>query len=75
MNSKQVYQILKNKEKRDIYYDDRPVWIQELNDNIATVGFVDNNEEREVDVEDLYEKWDGANQDKNVPKGTDHCNI
>ncbi len=61
MNSKQVYQILKNKEKRDIYYDDRPVWIQELNDNIATVGFVDNNEEREVDVEDLYEKWDGAN--------------
>ena len=20
-------------------------------------------------------KWDGANQDKNVPKGTDQCNI
>lgn len=55
MNSKQVYEILKNKEKRDIYYDERPVWIQELKDNIATVGFVDNNEEKDVYVEDLYE--------------------
>lgn len=61
MNSKQVYQILKNKEKREIYYDNRPVWIQELKDNIATVGFVDNNEEKDVNVDDLYEKWDGAN--------------
>lgn len=55
MNSKQVYEILKNKEKRDIYYDERLVWIQELNDNIATVSFVDNNEEKDVSVEDLYE--------------------
>lgn len=55
MNSKQVYEILKNKEKREIYYNERLVWIQELNDNIATVGFVDNNEEKDVSVEDLYE--------------------
>lgn len=55
MNSKQVHEILKNKEKRDIYYENRLVWIQELNDNIATVGFVDNNEEKDVDVDDLYE--------------------
>jgi len=55
MNSKRVYEIIKNKEKRDIFYNDRPVWIQEVKNNIATVGFIDNNEERDVYVEDLYE--------------------
>ncbi len=39
----------------DVYYDDRPVWIQEIDNNIAKVGFIDNNEERNVYIEDLYE--------------------
>ena len=55
MNSKKVYEILNNREIKDIYYEDRPVWIQEVNNNIAKVGFIDNNEEKDVYVEDLYE--------------------
>ena len=55
MNNKRVSEILKNKKFNDVYYDDRPVWIQEIDNNIAKVGFIDNNEERNVYIEDLYE--------------------
>ena len=48
--------ILNNKEKVDIYFDERPVWIQGVNNRIAKVGFVDNFEERDVFIEDLYER-------------------
>ena len=56
MNLHRAYELLNNKEKVDIFYNERPVWIQELNDNIAKVGFIDNFEEKDVYVEDLYEK-------------------
>ena len=55
MNSERISEILKNKELHDIYYNDRPVWIQEVDNNVAKVGFVDNNEEKNVYKEDLYE--------------------
>ncbi len=58
MDIKDVNNILSNKEKHDIFYDDRPVWIQGVdeNANTAKVGFVDNFEEKNVLIEDLYEK-------------------
>ena len=43
-------------EKFDVFYDERPVWIQGINDTKAKVGFVDNFEEKDVLIEDLYEK-------------------
>ena len=55
MNAKKVNQILNSKEKTDVFYNNRPVWIQELNNNIATVGFIDNFEEMDVGVFELYE--------------------
>ncbi len=55
MNIERVNQIIRNKEILDIYYDDRPVWIQELNNNIARVGFLDGQAEKDVFVEELYE--------------------
>ena len=55
MNLERVHTILNSKEKSDIFYDDRPVWIQEVHDNIAKVGFIDNFEEKNVYIEDLYE--------------------
>lgn len=55
MDTKKILEIMKNKELKDIYYNDRPVWIQELNNNMARVGFIDNNEEKEVYADDLYE--------------------
>lgn len=55
MQYNRVFEILKNKEKTDVFYDDRPVWIQEVDNNMAKVGFIDNFEEKDVHIEDLYE--------------------
>lgn len=55
MNIERVSEILKNKELHDVYYNERPVWIQEVDNNVAKVGFVDNNEEKNIYIEDLYE--------------------
>ena len=55
MKLSRVREVLHNKEKVDIFYDERPVWIQSTADNIAKVGFIDNFEERDVFIEDLYE--------------------
>ncbi len=56
MDIDRVQAILNNKEKREIFYDDRPVWIQELAQDRVKVGFVDNFEERDVYIKDLYER-------------------
>lgn len=56
MDLTRINNIVNNKEKADIYYNDRPVWIQELNNNTAKVGFVDNFEEKDVFIKDLYER-------------------
>lgn len=55
MNTRRVNDILRNKEKCDILYEDRPVWIQDVKDNIAKISFIDTAEEKNVYVEDLYE--------------------
>lgn len=56
MNVKRVRDILKNKEKCDVFYEDNPVWIQELNDDTTVkVGFIDGSGDRDVFVKDLYE--------------------
>jgi len=55
MELQRIYELLKNKEKCEVLYNERPVWIQEINDNIAKVGFVDNFEEKDIYIEDLYE--------------------
>ena len=55
MTNNRINEILKNKQLHDIFYNNRPVWIQELQGNRAKVGFVDNNEEQDVYIEDLYE--------------------
>lgn len=55
MNIQRIDEILKNKEKCDVFYKDKPVWIQELTDNIAKIGFIDGSGDADVYVEDLYE--------------------
>ena len=55
MNTKRINEILKNKEKCDVFYEDKPVWIQEVNDNTAKVGFIDGSGDKDVYIEDLYE--------------------
>lgn len=56
MDLNRVYSILNNDEKFEVLYNDRPVWIQGVNENVAKVGFVDNFEEKDVFIEDLYER-------------------
>ena len=55
MNIERINSILNNKEKCNVFYNNRAVWIQGINNNIAKVGFVDNFEEKDVDIQDLYE--------------------
>ena len=56
MDISRIHSILSNKEKCDVFYEDRPVWIQSVNDNMAKVGFIDNFEEKDVFIQDLYER-------------------
>lgn len=58
MELKKIHSILNNKEKFDVFYDERPVWIQGINEtnDVAKVGFIDNFEEKDVYISDLYEK-------------------
>ena len=57
MNYGRINYILNNDTKFDIFYNDRPVWIQELDSNKKKekIGFVDNFEEKDVFIKDLYE--------------------
>ena len=56
MELNRINSILSNKEKVDIFYGDRPVWVQELNNNRAKIGYVDNFTEEDVYIKDLYER-------------------
>lgn len=56
MNINRINDILNYDEKCDVFYNDRVVWIQGINNYIAHIGFVDNFEEKEVPISNLYEK-------------------
>ncbi len=56
MNRNRIYEIMKNKEIRDVYYQDRPVWVQEVNNDVAKVGFMDGRSEIDVPIADLSER-------------------
>lgn len=58
MDLEKMNGILNNDKKFDIYYNERPVWVQGINENeqIAKIGFVDNFEEKDVFIKDLYER-------------------
>ena len=58
MDLERINNIINQNEKFDVFYDKRAVWIQEINENeeMAKVGFVDNFEEKDVFIKDLYER-------------------
>ena len=57
MNLERINNIVNNNDKFEVFYNERPVWIQEvnLNNQIAKIGFIDNFEEKDVFIKDLYE--------------------
>lgn len=55
MNIKRAFEIVNNREICNVYYENHPVWIQEVKNNFAKIGFMDFNGEKNVDVNELYE--------------------
>lgn len=55
MNIKRASEIVNNKEIYDVFYNNEPVWIQELNNNKATIGFMNLDQVKNVNIEDLKE--------------------
>lgn len=56
MKDKRIFEIMSCEKIYDVFYDKQPVWIQKVQDNIATIGFMDNTKEKDVNINDLYEK-------------------
>ena len=56
MDFNRINSILSNDDQFDVFYEDRPVWIQGISKDMAKVGFVDNFEEMDVRISELYEK-------------------
>ena len=55
MNKQRLNEILKNQSINEVFYNEKPVWIQEVHDDIAKIGFLDGSKEKDVYIEDLYE--------------------
>ena len=55
MNKQRINEILNHRQISEIFYNEKPVWIQEVHDDIAKIGFLDGSQEKDVYIEDLYE--------------------
>ena len=45
MNKKRLNEILNCRQLNEVFYNEKPVWIQEVNDDIAKIGFLDGSPE------------------------------
>ncbi len=55
MNKARITEILNHRGLSDVFYNEKPVWIQEVHDDIAKIGFLDGSQEKDVYIDDLYE--------------------
>lgn len=55
MNIKRAFEIINNKKIYDVYFENHPVWIQEITNNTAKIGFMDADIEKNVNVNSLVE--------------------
>ncbi|NLC87383.1 MAG: small, acid-soluble spore protein, H family [Clostridiaceae bacterium] len=55
MNMKRACEILNTKKICNVFYKDNPVWIQEVNNTTAKVGFIYEDKEKDISINDLYE--------------------
>ena len=52
MNRERVNEILNHRSLSEVFYNEKPVWIQNVHDDIATIGFLDGSKEKKVYIED-----------------------
>ena len=55
MNRERINKIITNNEINEVFYNEKPIWIQEVHDDIARIGFLDGTQEKNVYISDLYE--------------------
>lgn len=55
MDKKRLNEILNQEKINEVFYNDRPVWIQETDGIKAKIGFLNGDAERDVFIKDLYE--------------------
>ena len=55
MNKQRINEILNHRQLSEVFYNEKPVWIQEVHDDIAKIGFLDGSQEKDVYIDDLYE--------------------
>ena len=56
MTKKRAFEIFYSKEIKDIYFNDNPIWIQEINNNKAKVGFLDSKDTKDIYINEIYER-------------------
>lgn len=56
MNEQRLTKILRSNKPIDVFYNTKPVWIQEVRGQTVTIGFMDNSRPKNVLMSDLYEK-------------------
>ena len=56
MNKQRLLDIINNDNIQDILYDNEHVWVQEIKNDTATIGFLNGNPEKEVFITDLQEE-------------------
>lgn len=55
MDRERVNEILNHRSLSEVFYNEKPIWIQDVHDDIATIGFLDGSKEKKVYIDDLYE--------------------
>ena len=56
MKKERVFEILNGSQIQDVFYQDKPVWIQDIQGDQAIVGFMNASDPRKIAISELYEK-------------------
>lgn len=56
MNEERLTEILGSNQPIDVFYNAKPIWIQEVIGHTVTIGFMDGSQPKNVLMQDLYEK-------------------
>lgn len=55
MNEKRALEILNNLEISEVFYNNNSIWIQEIHNNTAKIGFLNGSPSKNVLIEELHE--------------------